>query len=149
MAARCPAPGRMWGSDAVRLALSTLCMALSGPALGETPMTGAEFAAHVGTGTVSYAYSSGARGVADYGPDRSVLWAFEGEDCKTGFWFEVGDRLCFVFADDALSACWHFTLRDGRLHGVSTFLGPDTRTAVEIFEVSHSDQPMVCPAPNA
>jgi hypothetical protein len=147
MAARCPAPVPMWASDAMRLALA-LCAAFTLPAAAETPMTGAEFQAHVGTNTFSYAYSNGVRGTADYGPGRTLLWAFEGGDCFTGTWFEDGDQLCFAFEDGRLSACWHFFKDNGRLRGTATYLASGDTADIEIFEVSHSDQPLGCPGPD-
>ena len=137
----------MWASDQMRFCLA-LCAALSGPAAAETPMTGAEFQAHVGTNTFSYAYSNGVRGTADYGPDRTLLWAFEGDDCISGKWFEDGDQLCFAFEDGRLSACWHFFKDNGRLRGQATYLGSGDLAEIEIFEVSHTDQPLTCAGPD-
>jgi hypothetical protein len=130
----------------MRLALA-LSAALSCPAAAETPMTGAEFQAHVGTGTFSYRYSNGVRGTADYGPGRTLLWAFEGDTCISGTWFEDGDQLCFAFQDGQLSACWLFYKDKGRLRGQATYLGSGDLAEIEIFEVSHTDQPLGCPGP--
>jgi hypothetical protein len=130
-----------------RLALS-LSLMLGAPALAETPMTGAEFQAHVGQNTISYLYSTGIRGVADYGPGRTLLWAFEGDTCIKGTWFEDGDQLCFAFEDGSLSACWHFYLEDNRLHGRSTVLASGDLEPIDIVEVSHTDQPLTCPGPD-
>lgn len=111
-------------------------------------MTGAEFQAHVGMNTFSYGYSTGTRGTADYGPDRTLLWAFEGEGCFRGQWYEDGTEICFAYEDGSLSACWHFFLQDNRLRGTATRLGSGDRTAVDIFELSHTDQPLSCPGPD-
>ena len=121
---------------------------LASPALADTPMTGAEFQAHVGTGTVSYLYSNGVRGVADYGPDRTLLWAFEGDDCIKGYWFEDGDQLCFAFEDGTLSACWHFFKDGDRIRGHATVLASGDLTDLEIREVSHTDQALTCSGPD-
>jgi hypothetical protein len=130
----------------MRLALALAL--LPAAALAETPMTGAKFQAHVGTGSVAYLYSNGVRGVADYGPDRTLLWAFEGDDCIKGYWFDDGDQLCFAFEDGTLSACWHFFKEDNRLRGVATQLGSGNLTHLEIYEVAHTDQPLTCPGPD-
>ncbi len=126
----------------------TLTALLASPALAETPMTGAEFQAHVGSNTFSYAYSNGARGTADYGPGRTLLWAFEGDSCISGYWFEEGDQLCFAFEDGRLSACWLFYKESDRLRGQATILGSGAQPDIEIFEVSHTDQPLTCPGPD-
>ena len=136
----------------MRLALAlTLGAVLSGPAVAETPMTGAEFQAHVGTNTFSYRYSNGVRGVADYGPGRTLVWAFEGDSCVKGYWFDDGDQLCFAFEDKTLSACWHFFKDGNRLRGHVTRLGSGygTDIDIDIFEVSHTDQPLTCPGADA
>lgn len=121
------------------------------PTLGaaQTPMTGAEFQAHVGQNTFSYLYSNSVRGVADYGPNRTLLWAFEGDACVKGQWFEDGSDICFAFDDGTLSACWTFTFEDNRLRGIATRLGSGAAADLEIYEVAHTDQPLVCADPDA
>jgi hypothetical protein len=125
--------------------LVALCPAL---ATAETPMTGAEFQAHVGSNTISYLYSNGVRGTADYGPARTLRWAFEGDTCINGSWFDDGDQLCFAFEDGTLSACWHFYKDGNRIHGTATLLGSGDQPDLEIHEVSHTDQPLTCPGPD-
>jgi hypothetical protein len=126
-----------------------LASLLASPVLAESPMTGAEFQAHVGTSTISYLYSNGVRGVADYGPDRTLLWAFERDDCIKGYWFPDGDQLCFAFDDGTLSSCWHFFKDGDRLHGTATVLGSGDEPDLKVYEVSHTDQPLTCPGPDA
>lgn len=129
--------------------LATLLLGLAPTALAaETPMTGAEFAAHVGSRTVTYSYSNGAVGTADYGPGRTLRWAFEGESCFNGSWFDRGDELCFAFEDGSLSACWHF-YRDGdRIWGRASYTRSGDHTVLDIHEVAQSDQPLACPGPD-
>lgn len=117
-------------------------------ACAETPLTGAEFQAHIGQNTISYLYSNSVRGIADYGPDRTLIWAFEGDECVRGQWFEDGDEICFAYEDGALSACWLFTMDGDRLRGTATRLGSGSLTDLQIFEVSHTDQPLTCPGPD-
>jgi hypothetical protein len=127
---------------------AVLLVALASPAFAEDPMTAAEFQAHVGQNTVSYLYSNGVRGTADYGPDRTLLWAFEGDSCFAGYWFDKEDQICFAFADGTLSACWHFYRQDDRLLGKATFLHSGSPLDLELVEVSHTDQSMSCPGPD-
>ncbi|MGL4236270.1 hypothetical protein [Tabrizicola sp.] len=134
----------MWASDTMRLA--ALCLAVIPlTAKAETPMTGAEFEAHVGTGTVVYSYNSGDTGTADYGPGRTLRWAFAGDACFNGYWFEQGDELCFAFEDGRLSACWHFYKDGDRIYGQATVRSSGNPEDLQIFEVSRSDQPLACP----
>lgn len=126
--------------------LATPTLADTSPA--ERPLTGAEFQAHVGQNTISYVYSSGTRGTADYGPDRTLVWAFDGDACFPAQWFEDGDQICFAYLDGRLSACWHMFLDGDRLYGAATFLASNSRLDLEIREVSHTDQAFSCPGPD-
>jgi hypothetical protein len=146
MAVPCPVPDRMWASDAMRPVI--LLAAWPAIASAEIPLTGAEFQAHVGQNTFSYLYSNAVRGVADYGPDRTLLWAFEGDACFRGQWFEDGSDICFAFEDGSLSACWAFYLDGNRLRGVATRLGSGNPPDIEIFEEAHTDQPLSCGGPD-
>jgi hypothetical protein len=109
------------------------------PAFAERPMTGSEFAAYVGTDTIVYDYSDGT-GTADYGPDRSLVWLRGEPFCVAAHWRQVGDQLCFEFADSEELHCWHFYLRDGVLEAVGT--GSNHTT---IHELSRSERPLDCP----
>jgi hypothetical protein len=117
-------------------------------ASAETPLTATEFQAHIGLDTISYRYSDGTRGTADYGPDRRFLWAFEGDSCIEGTWFDRGNEICFAHADGRLSACWHFFKDGNRLRGTATFLSSGSPLNLEIQEVSHTDQPLRCAGPD-
>ena len=114
----------------------------------EKPLTGAEFQAHIGQNTMSYAYSNGARGIADHGPDRTLVWAFEGEACFHAQWFEDRDQICFAFEDGTVSACWQMFLDGDRLRGKATYLSSGSPLDLEIHEVSHTDQALSCPGPD-
>ena len=130
----------------MRLAL--FLAALPAMAAAETPLSGAEFQAHIGQNTFSYLYSNSVRGTADYGPDRTLLWAFQGDECIRGQWYEAGSEICFAFADGTLSACWHFYVENDRLRGVATRLGSGDPADLQIAEVSHTDQPLTCAGPD-
>ncbi|WP_333814641.1 hypothetical protein [Tabrizicola sp.] len=113
---------------------------VTGPALAEPPMTAAEFAAHVGTDTITYGYATGIVGIADYGPDQTLVWRYEGGACMKGRYHQSGDALCFSFEAQELSPCWHFGLQSGRLYGVTINLPVRDR----IFEIGRSDRPLDC-----
>ncbi|MCU0827251.1 MAG: hypothetical protein MUE52_07550 [Tabrizicola sp.] len=106
-------------------------------------LTAEDFSAHTGTSTLTYSYSSGFIGQAQYGPDQTLLWAFQGEPCVTGHWTHTGDQLCFSFANQVEVSCWLFSFKDGKLLGVLQ----NSDTVVVITETARSDQPLVCPAP--
>lgn len=124
-----------------------LLFLLTGPALAETPLSASAFAAHVGTDTVTYTYSTGTRGTADYGPDGTLRWAFEGEPCFDGKWFPRNDEICFAYTDGRLSACWHFFLDSEGLRGTATELASGKAEPLEIRETARRSDPLDCPAP--
>jgi hypothetical protein len=121
-----------------------LSAALPAPTLAETPMTGAEFQAYIGTSTVSYLYNDGFIGQADYGPDQTLLWRYdvENEPCQKGFWYQTGDALCFEFEDQKLGACWHFYRQSDGIVGI----GIGEVEGVRIIDVARTDTPLSCPA---
>ena len=121
---------------------------LAAPAAAEAPLTADAFAAHVGADTLHYAYSTGDRGAADYGPDGTLRWAFEGEPCLDGIWFARGDEICFAYTDGRLSACWLFYHDGGRLRGQATELGSGNTDPLEIREIGRSTAPLACPGPD-
>jgi hypothetical protein len=124
----------------MRLA-ALLVAVLPTAAWSETPMTGAEFEAYVGTSTVTYSYNSGITGVADYGPNRTLRWAFADDACVDAYWYERGDDLCFVFEAHEMSACWHFYRQGDGIVGI----GQDTDEDERIEDIDRSETPMTCP----
>ncbi|MCF3581158.1 hypothetical protein L2E76_11580 [Planktothrix agardhii 1811] len=127
--------------------MRALVLILAAPASAETPLSAEAFAAHVGSDTITYAYSTGTRGTADYGPDGTLLWAFEGEPCFDGIWFARNEEICFAYPDGRLSACWHFFLDGQRLRGTATELGSGSTDPVTIHETGRTDQALACPGP--
>ncbi|MCU0904152.1 MAG: hypothetical protein MUE83_09795 [Tabrizicola sp.] len=121
---------------------------LASTAGAEALLTGEAFEAHIARDTISYGYSNGVRGTADYGPDRTLLWAFDGQPCLKGQWFPRGDEICFAFEDGTLSACWHMTLGPDGLQGTMTEPAPDALGPIRIFETTRSPAPLVCLPPD-
>jgi hypothetical protein len=130
------------------LNLAALAGLATAPAQAGTPLTAAEFAAHVSRDTLSYTYSSGARGTADFGPGRTLLWAFEGDACVEAIWFDRGNEICFAYPDGKISACWHLYMGEDGLYGVATELASGSTERLEIHEVARSDRPLACPGPD-
>ena len=124
----------------MRAALA-LGAALTGPAAAESPMTGAEFQAYVGIDTLTYGYSDGTVGQAEYGPERTVRWQYDGEaTCTDGRWEQDGDLLCFKFEDKDWPVCWRFVLTAGGLHGT----GAGRMDGFRIFQINRSNRPLAC-----
>jgi hypothetical protein len=97
----------------IRLLLPVLVF-VANPALAEKPLTGAEFEA-LTTGQIMDHSSAlnGLYGAERYYPDRRVKWAFTGDDCKEGTWYEKGTMICFDYDDGQTSECWTY-FRQGK-----------------------------------
>lgn len=127
------------------LGLFVLCAL---PASAEVPLSGTDFAAHVGTDTITYDYSTGTRGTAEYGPNNTLRWAFRDGPCLEAQWFARNDEICFAYADGRLSACWQFFLDGNSLRGTATELGSGSTEPLEIREAGRSSAPLDCPGPD-
>lgn len=123
------------------LALALALLPLS--ALAETPLTGAEFDANVSGTTLTYDYGNGLFGTEEYLPDHKVRWAFEGDICIYGTWYEAGDQICFVYDDDPAPQCWLYFLEGGAIRG--RYMGEG---GWEILESTRTTQPLPCAGPD-
>ena len=126
----------------VLFALALTCSA----ARAETPMSGAEFEAYTTGKTLTYFESGSAYGTERYKPNRQVTWAFHGDDCQDGEWYEpVPGMICFVY-DDGINGpqCWNFFKSDNGLR--AKFVSdPDGR---ELYETRPNTQPLLCLGPD-
>jgi hypothetical protein len=103
-------------------------------------MTAAEFQAYVGTDTLTYHYSSGVLGTADYGANQTLRWRFPDEPCVTARWQQEGDALCFAFDPVEMSTCWRFYRRDTGI--VGTGLGDISGEVIR--DIARTSQPLDC-----
>ncbi len=118
-----------------------LCL-IAAPAWAQTPMTGAEFDAYTLGKTLGYGMDGQVWGIEEYLPGRRVRWAFVGDACKTGQWFEAADsQICFVYEDEPDQHCWLFFLTGNRLTAESVGSG------LPLAELSH-DHGLSCPGPD-
>jgi hypothetical protein len=121
---------------------------LAAPAWAENPMTGPEFDAYTIGKTLGYGVNGVVWGIEEYLPDRRVRWAFVGEECKSGRWYEPQGyepqktRICFVYQEGTDEHCWQFYLRGDRLAAQSISDGPSAPLA----ELSQ-DHGLSCPGP--
>lgn len=143
MAAPCPAPGRTWVSDAMRLLPLALAFAPFA-AFAEAPLTAAGFEAHVLGKTVTYSRQGSIFGIEEYLEGRQVRWSVAPNYCQYGTWYPEGDAICFVYEADPTPHCWTFWLREGALVALATGADPGT----ELFETAASDQGLPCPGPD-
>lgn len=111
----------------------------------DKPMTPAEFGAYSLGKTLYYAVGDKPYGAETYLPDHRVVWAFLGEDCKNGTWYEAaGGQICFIYdGDDKGPQCWTF-YRSGA--GLKAHFAGDPAGA-DLIEVRQSPEPLACPGP--
>jgi hypothetical protein len=74
----------------------------------QVPMPGPAFDAFTQGKTLTYARDGQVWGREQYLPGRRVIWAFEGQECKRGSWYEeVGGLICFAYDGDTDAPdCW-------------------------------------------
>lgn len=114
------------------------------PAAALAQMSAAEFEAYVTGRTLTYADRGVVYGIEEYLPNRRVRWAFNGDQCREGFWYEADGQICFVYEDRPGSPqCWQFTKRAGRLSAV--YMGSEDGR--ELYEAQNSDEPLACLGP--
>ena len=121
-----------------------LILACAAPATAEAPMSGAEFEAFVTGQTLTFAENGEVYGIEQYLPNRRVRWAFSGDQCRDGFWYEeAGGQICFLYEDLEGPQCWIFSRDGGRL--TAQFQGDGGR---ELYEAWRSEEPMRCLGPD-
>lgn len=127
------------------LPLLLLLSLLPLPALAiDTALTGADFDTYTRGKTLTFTQNGQIYGAEQYLPDHRVLWAFQGESCQKGTWYEVGNHICFEYEHQTTAQCWSFWREGGRLKG--RFVG-DT-PGQELQEVAQSPDPLACSGPD-
>jgi hypothetical protein len=117
---------------------------LTAPAWAETPMTAAEFEARVLGRTMTYADSGKVWGREQYLPGRRVIWAFEGQECKHGYWWEeTGGAICFAYDDGGAPDCWLLYDRGDSIAAQAL----DDPDGTPLSVVEESAEPLICPGP--
>ena len=113
------------------------------PALAQ--MSAADFEAYVTGRTLTYTDGGVVYGIEEYLPNRRVRWAYLGDQCREGYWYDTDGQICFVYENNpGVPQCWQFTERSGRLSAL--FMGEENGR--ELYEAQKSDEPMVCLGPD-
>ena len=126
-----------------RILLPLALIAAASAAVAAEPLTGAEFESYATGKTLTYAFQGDIWGTEQYLPGRKVIWAFEGEDCKRGSWYEEADNICFLYEDRTDAQCWQF-FHDGK--GLRAHFAGDPAGA-PLSELAQSSDAMPCPGP--
>jgi hypothetical protein len=122
----------------------TLSAVLAAPLQALTPMTAEEFDAYSVGKTLTYAIDGTVYGIEQYLPDRRVVWAFTGDQCRHGLWYEEAGKICFVYEHDPDPQCWSFYATPEGLAAVYE----NDPSGSPLVEVDRSDQPLICPGPD-
>ena len=140
-----------WQSAAMsapRLAIALLLLTLATVAARAAPqgqLTAQEFEDYTTGKVLTYGIAGAPYGIEQYLPGRKVVWAFVGDQCRTGSWYEQDSMICFVYDDRSDDPqCWRFYLGSGGLQ--AHFAGDDQGEG--LVEVQQSTGPMPCPGPN-
>jgi hypothetical protein len=126
--------------------LAALVFACATPLLADdqTPMTEAEFDAYVTGKTLTYADGGTVFGTEQYKPNNKVVWAFSGDECRDGTWYEKNKQICFVYEDPNDPQCWLFFMAAGGMKAQFMGLGGSDL----LSEVQQSSGPMPCAGPD-
>lgn len=121
--------------------LCALCL----PLPANAGMSAAEFEAYVTGKTLTYFDSGTAYGIEEYLPNRRVRWAFVGDQCQEGTWYEAQGQICFLYEHNPSEPqCWIFEDQGGRLS--ARFAGAEDGRV--LYEAQASDDPLFCPGPD-
>lgn len=137
----CLTPSRL--SRAAVLAVLTLTASAAAAQAGQ-PMTGEEFQSYTEGRTLTYNSGGSAYGIEQYLKNRRVRWAFLGDDCVEGYWYEDGGNICFSYEGNDIPQCW--TFEQGPSGLIARFQNDDSST--ELYEAKKTDEPMVCLGPD-
>lgn len=114
------------------------------PLAAKEPMDAGQFEDYTTGRTLSFSAEGVPYGIEQYLPGRRVLWAFLGDTCQEGTWYERGGMICFVYDHNPVEQCWSFYRTETGLRAI--FQGPDG-PGTELYEVERSTRPLSCAAP--
>jgi hypothetical protein len=127
----------------MRLIILMLSSLLPFAAAAETPMTAAEFDAFATNRTLNWSNEVEVFGVEEYLPGRRVRWAFVGDICRYGEWYQDGENICFLYDDDPEPKCWTIW---GEGDTLSAIYRDDPTQSVK--HVDEAKSPLLCRGPD-
>lgn len=107
------------------------------------PLSAAEFEAYVNGKTLTYQSGGTPYGAEQYLSGRKVRWAFLGDECVEGEWFENAGAICFVYENNDVPQCW--TFRHGLSGLIATFVNDPEQST--LYEATNSPEPLKCLGP--
>lgn len=140
--------GSVAGSVPSALAVAVLGLTLAiAPATAQEVMDAEAFDEFTQGSTLTYNSGGQPYGIEQYLPNRRVRWAFIGNECREGVWYERSGMICFLYEHAPRDEqCWVFTRSEnGGMRAV--FQGPDG-PSTELYEVQRSSEPLSCSGPD-
>lgn len=128
----------------MRPTLAFFAFALASAAAAEEPLSGAEFDALSVGRTLFYNVGDQAYGIEQYLPGRRVRWAFIGDQCMDGYWYEEAGFICFVYDQAPNPQCWTFYETD---EGIMARFRDDPLDQ-PLVAVRESSEPLACAGPD-
>lgn len=113
------------------------------PALGDAPMSAAEFNAYTLGKTLYFGTDGRAYGVERYLNNQRVVWSFLDGKCQDGIWYEEADQICFVYEGRPAPQCWSFSKGPNGL--VARF--ENDPEATQLYEATDIGEEMLCLGP--
>ncbi|MDZ4135335.1 MAG: hypothetical protein U1D06_07030 [Paracoccaceae bacterium] len=110
----------------------------------QTQLSAEDFEAYATGKTLTYAIGGQVYGTEQYLPGRRVLWAFSGDTCRKGRWYEDAGKICFVYEHDSTPQCWTFQQGDDGLRARFT----QDPASAELSEVAQTPEPLICSGPD-
>jgi hypothetical protein len=127
----------------MRSFLFLIAMGFMSTAASAEPMSAAEFEAYVTGKTLYYGSQGSAYGAEIYHENRRVTWSFLDGECKEGYWYDEGPKICFVYEDRPDPQCWTFEETGQGLR--ATFTNDPNTT--ELYEAQDMGREFVCYGP--
>lgn len=124
----------------MRLVLAvTLALVPLGAAAAD-PLDADAFEARTLGRTITYSRQGQVYGIEEYLPGRRVRWAFKGDICQEGIWFQRESYICFAYDGRADLQCWTFTESAAGL--MAQFMGDAPGNP--LVSLSESPEPLAC-----
>lgn len=126
--------------------LSVALTSLSAAAQTGAPLTADEFEAITTGRTLTYAQGGVVYGIEQYLPGRQVVWAFSGDECRKGTWYQQDDNICFVYSYDPTPQCWLFVRTGTGSDMTARFMGENSGPQLSV--VAETKDPLACLGPD-
>lgn len=121
--------------------LSILLLLATGPVSAETILSPSEFEALSIGKTLYFSRNGKPYGAEQYFKGRRSKWRYSDGVCEDGEWFYQDNLICFNYAEDLETQCWHFFKTDKNGYAARAEGAPKD----EVLDLQAIDQkPVLC-----